>query len=318
MQFAAPAPQRERLVMDNSAVVVFVLIVAAVIGIFLLVTILKTMYTVRTYSAGVVERFGKFNRVARPGLQFLLPYCETVRLIDLQVRQAVVNVETKTKDNVFVTIPVSVQYQVVEAKVFDAYYKLSNPQAQIESYVFNSILGHVPTLTLDEAFEQMQQISGAVKRDLDEVMDTFGYNILRALVTDIVPDAKVKAAMNDINAAQREQIAAQARGEADKILKVKQAEAEAESKALQGDGVARQRQAIIKGLQSSVEQFKSAVEGSTARDVMAMVLLTQYFDTMREVGVMGKSSTIFLPSSPGTVNDLMTQIMAGFQAAKPQ
>ena len=315
---AAPAPENERVVMDNSGVVVFFLIVAAIVGILLLVTILKTMYTVRTYSAGVVERFGKFNRVARPGLQFLLPWCETVRLVDLQVRQAVVNVETKTKDNVFVTIPVSVQYQVVEEKVFDAYYKLSDPQRQIESYVFNSILGHVPTLTLDEAFEQMQQISVAVKKDLDEVMDTFGYNILRALVTDIVPDAKVKAAMNDINAAQREQIAAQARGEADKILKVKQAEAEAESKALQGDGVARQRQAIIKGLQASVEQFKSAVEGSTARDVMAMVLLTQYFDTMREVGVMGKSATIFLPSSPGTVNDLMTQIMAGFQATKPQ
>ena len=302
--------------MDNSAVVVFALIVAAIVAIFALVTILKTIYTVRTYSAGVVERFGKFNRVARPGLQFLLPWCETVRLIDLQVRQAVVNVETKTKDNVFVTIPVSVQYQVVEAKVFDAYYKLSDPQRQIESYVFNSILGHVPTLTLDEAFEQMQQISAAVKKDLDDVMDTFGYNILRALVTDIVPDAKVKAAMNDINAAQREQIAAQARGEADKILKVKQAEAEAESKALQGEGTARQRQAIIKGLQASVEEFKSAVEGSTARDIMAMVLMTQYFDTMREVGVSGKSSTIFLPSSPGTANDLMTQILAGFQGAK--
>jgi regulator of protease activity HflC (stomatin/prohibitin superfamily) len=302
--------------MDNSGVVVFVLIVAVIVAIFVLVTILKTMYTVRTYSAGVVERFGKFNRVARPGLQFLLPWCETVRLVDLQVRQAVVNVETKTKDNVFVTIPVSVQYQVVEAKVFDAYYKLSNPQSQIESYVFNSILGHVPTLTLDEAFEQMQQISGAVKRDLDEVMDTFGYNILRALVTDIVPDAKVKAAMNDINAAQREQIAAQARGEAEKILKVKQAEAEAESKALQGDGTARQRQAIIKGLQQSVEEFKGAVEGSTAKDVIAMVLMTQYFDTLREVGVTGKASTIFLPSSPGTVNDMMTQILAGFTGAK--
>jgi regulator of protease activity HflC (stomatin/prohibitin superfamily) len=302
--------------MDNSALFTFLLIVAGIVGLFVLVTVLKTMYTVRTYTAGIVERFGKYNRIARPGLQFLVPWCETVRFIDLQVRQAAVNVETKTKDNVFVTIPVSVQYQVVEEKVFDAYYKLSDPQRQIESYVFNSILGHVPTLTLDEAFEQMQQISVAVKKDLDEVMDTFGYNILRALVTDIVPDAKVKAAMNDINAAQREQIAAQARGEADKILKVKQAEAEAESKALQGDGVARQRQAIIKGLQSSVEQFKSAVEGSTARDVMAMVLLTQYFDTMREVGVMGKSATIFLPSSPGTVNDLMTQIMAGFQAAK--
>jgi regulator of protease activity HflC (stomatin/prohibitin superfamily) len=302
----------------DSSLTVFLFIVVAIVAIFLLVTVLKTMYTVRTYSAGVVERFGKFNRIARPGLQFLLPYCETVRLVDLQVRQAVVNVETKTKDNVFVTIPVSVQYQVVEAKVFDAYYKLSNPQSQIESYVFNSILGHVPTLTLDEAFEQQQQISAAVKKDLDEVMDNFGYNILRALVTDIVPDAKVKAAMNDINAAQREQIAAQARGEADKILKVKQAEAEAESKALQGDGVARQRQAIIKGLQSSVEAFKGAVEGSTAQDVMAMVLMTQYFDTLREVGVSGKSATILLPSSPGTVNDLMTQIVAGFQAAKTQ
>jgi regulator of protease activity HflC (stomatin/prohibitin superfamily) len=304
--------------MDNSALLTFLLIVAGIVGIFVLITVLKTMYTVRTYTAGIVERFGKYNRIARPGLQFLVPWCETVRFIDLQVRQAAVDVETKSKDNVFVTIPVSVQYQVVEEKVFDAYYKLSNPQAQIESYVFNSILGHVPTLTLDEAFEQMQQISLAVKRDLDEVMDTFGYNILRALVTDIVPDAKVKAAMNDINAAQREQIAAQARGEADKILKVKQAEAEAESKALQGDGVARQRQAIIKGLQSSVESFKGAVEGSTAQDVMAMVLMTQYFDTLREVGVSGKSATIMLPSSPGTVNDLMTQILAGFQAVKPQ
>ncbi len=304
--------------MDSSAITTFAFVILGVLALFAFITILKTMYTVRTYTAGVVERFGKFSRIARPGLQFLVPWCETVRFVDLQVRQAVVNVETKSKDNVFVTIPVSVQFQVVEEKVFDAYYKLSNPQAQIESYVFNSILGHVPTLTLDEAFEQMQQISAAVKKDLDIVMDTFGYNILRALVTDIVPDAKVKAAMNDINAAQREQIAAQARGEADKILKVKQAEAEAESKALQGDGVARQRQAIIKGLQASVEQFKSAVEGSTARDVMAMVLLTQYFDTMREVGVLGKSSTIFLPSSPGTVNDLMTQIMAGFQATKTQ
>ena len=304
--------------MDSSGLFTVSLVVAGIVGLFVLITVVKTMYTVRTYTAGIVERFGKYNRIARPGLQFLVPWCETVRFIDLQVRQAAVNVETKTKDNVFVTIPVSVQYQVVEEKVFDAYYKLSDPQRQIESYVFNSILGHVPTLTLDEAFEQMQQISVAVKKDLDEVMDTFGYNILRALVTDIVPDAKVKAAMNDITAAQREQIAAQARGEADKILKVKQAEAEAESKALQGDGVARQRQAIIKGLQASVEQFKSAVEGSTARDVMAMVLLTQYFDTMREVGVMGKSATIFLPSSPGTVNDLMTQIMAGFQAPKQQ
>jgi len=304
--------------MENgmSPELVMSLIIFGLAFLLVLITFLKTLYTVRTYSAGVVERFGKFNRVARPGLQLLVPYCETVRMFDLQVRQATVNVETKTKDNVFVTIPVSVQYQVVETKVFDAYYKLSDPQRQIESYVFNSILGHVPTLTLDEAFEQQQHISEAVKKDLDEVMDNFGYNILRALVTDIVPDAKVKSAMNDINAAQREQIAAQARGEADKILKVKQAEAEAESKALQGAGTARQRQAIIKGLQDSVEQFKTAVEGSSAQDVIAMVLMTQYFDTLREVGVAGKATTVFLPSSPGAVNDLMTQILAGFEAAK--
>ena len=292
----------------------FILAVLVVLGIFVLVTLVKTMYTVRTYTAGVVERFGKFNRVAQPGLHVLVPWCETVRFIDLQVKQADVSVETKSKDNVFVTIPVSVQYQVLPDKVFEAYYKLSSPQKQIESYVFNSILGHVPTLTLDEAFEQQAQISAAVKKELDAVMSEFGYNILKALVTDMVPDEKVKAAMNDINAAQREQTAAQARGEAEKILKVKQAEAEAQSKALQGEGVARQRQAIIQGLQASVEQFKSAVEGSTARDVMAMVLLTQYFDTLRDIGTAGKSTTILLPNQPGTVNDLLTQILAGFNA----
>jgi len=291
-----------------------ILIVLVVVGIFVLVTLLKTMYTVRTYTAGVVERFGKFNRVAQPGLHVLVPWCETVRFMDLQIRQADVNVETKTKDNVFVTIPVSVQYQVLPDKVFEAYYKLSSPQKQIESYVFNSILGHVPTLTLDEAFEQQATISAAVKRELDAVMSEFGYNILKALVTDIVPDAKVKAAMNDINAAQREQTAAQARGEAEKILKVKQAEAEAQSKALQGEGVAKQRQAIIQGLQASVEQFQTAVEGSTARDVMSMVLLTQYFDTLRDIGTAGRSNTILLPNHPGAVNDLLTQILAGFSA----
>ena len=295
---------------------VILLAIFGIFALFVIITIFKTMYTVRTYTSGVVERFGKFNRVAQAGLHVLVPWCETVGFIDLQVRQADVSVETKTKDNVFVTIPVSVQYQVLQDKVYEAWYKLSSPQKQIESYVFNSILGHVPTLTLDEAFEQEANISAAVKKELDVVMSEFGYNILKALVTDIVPDAKVKSAMNDINAAQREQTAAQARGEADKILKVKQAEAEAESKALQGQGVARQRQAIIQGLQASVEQFKSAVEGSTARDVMAMVLLTQYFDTLRDIGTSGKSSTILLPNQPGTVNDLMTQIMAGFQGVK--
>src|SRR5713226_4268913 len=212
-----------------------------------LVTVLKTLFTVRTYTAGVVERFGKFNRIVRPGLQILIPFAEQAFIVDLQVKQAQFSVETKTRDNVFVQIPVSVQYQILDDKIYDAFYKLSAPQKQIESFVFNSILGHVPRLTLDETFEQQSGISIAVKTELDSTMSGFGFNILNALVTDIIPDTKVKEAMNDINAAQRAQVAAQARGEADKILKVKQAEAEAESKALQGKGIAAERQAIIDG-----------------------------------------------------------------------
>ncbi len=221
--------------------------------------------------------------------------------------------ETKTRDNVFVQIPVSVQYQVLDDKIYDAFYRLSAPQKQIESFVFNSILGHVPKLTLDETFEQQSGISVAVKVELDQIMSGFGFNILTALVTDIIPDVKVKAAMNDINAAQRAQVAAQARGEADKILKVKQAEAEAESKALQGKGIAAERQAIIDGLRASIEHFRETVPGSTADDVMALVLLTQYFDTLRDIGTRGGTNTIFLPNNPGAANDFQTQILAGLR-----
>jgi regulator of protease activity HflC (stomatin/prohibitin superfamily) len=292
----------------------FLMIAMVVFGIILLVTVLKTLFTVRTASAGVVERFGKFNRIVRPGLHLLIPYTERVFIVDLQVKQAQFQVETKTKDNVFVQIPVSVQYQVLDDKIFDAFYKLSSPQKQIESFVFNSILGHVPKLSLDETFEQQSGISVNVKTELDAIMSGFGFNILTALVTDIVPDVKVKDAMNDINAAQRAQVAAQARGEADKILKVKQAEAEAESKALQGKGIAAERQAIIDGLRLSIENFREAVPGSTAEDVMALVLLTQYFDTMRDIGTKGGSSTIFLPNNPGAANDFQAQILAGLKA----
>jgi regulator of protease activity HflC (stomatin/prohibitin superfamily) len=295
----------------NTALLVFLVFLA----IILLITILKTLYTVRTYTAGVVERFGKFNRIVRPGLHVLIPFAESVYFVDLQVKQAEFAVETKTHDNVFVQIPVSVQYQILDDKIYDAFYKLSSPQKQIESFVFNSILGHVPKLSLDETFEQQSGISVAVKTELDSTMSGFGYNILNALVTDIVPDAKVKDAMNDINAAQRAQVAAQARGEADKILKVKQAEAEAESKALQGKGIAAERQAIIDGLRASIENFRESVPGSTAEDVMALVLLTQYFDTLRDIGTKGGSSTIFLPNNPGAANDFQTQILAGLKGS---
>src|SRR5882757_10009977 len=291
----------------------FLVFLLVIFGIVLLVTVLKTLFTVRTSSAGIVERIGKFNRIVRPGLHVLIPYAERVFIVDLQVKQAQFQVETKTRDNVFVQIPVSVQYQVLDDKIFDSFYKLSSPQKQIESFVFNSILGHVPKLTLDETFEQQSGISVAVKVELDTIMSGFGFNILTALVTDIIPDVKVKAAMNDINAAQRAQVAAQARGEADKILKVKQAEAEAESKALQGKGIAAERQAIIDGLRSSIEHFRESVPGTTADDVMALVLLTQYFDTLRDIGTRGGTNTLFLPNNPGAANDFMMQILAGLR-----
>jgi regulator of protease activity HflC (stomatin/prohibitin superfamily) len=306
-------PARKVLMEPLSGVLLFGIVVVCLV---VLVLVLKTLFTVRTYSAGVVERFGKFNRIVRPGLHVLVPFAESVYFVDLQVKQAQFSVETKTRDNVFVQIPVSVQYQVLEDKIFDAFYKLSAPQKQIESFVFNSILGHVPKLTLDETFEQQSGISVAVKVELDSIMSGFGFNILTALVTDIVPDVKVKAAMNDINAAQRSQVAAQARGEAEKILKVKQAEAEAESKALQGKGIAAERQAIIDGLSTSIENFQHAVPGATSEDVMALVLLTQYFDTLRDIGTRGGTNTLFLPNSPGSANDFMGQIVAGIRGGQ--
>src|SRR6201994_4257329 len=291
------------------------LVVLAVVAGGVLILIAKTLYTVRTSQAGVVERFGKFHRIVRPGLHVLIPFTERVFFVNLQVQQASFSVETKTHDNVFVQIPVSVQYQILDDKIYDAFYKLSSPQKQIESFVFNSILGHVPKLSLDETFEQQSGISVAVKVELDSIMSGFGFNILTALVTDIIPDVKVKAAMNDINAAQRAQVAAQARGEAEKILKVKQAEAEAESKALQGKGIAAERQAIIDGLRASIENFRESVPGATAEDVMALVLLTQYFDTLKDIGTKAGNNTIFLPNNPGAANDFMVQILGGLRGS---
>src|SRR5580658_2724614 len=291
------------------------LVLLGVLAVVFLVLVAKTLYTVRTATAGVVEKWGKFNRIVQPGLHTLVPFAESVYFVDLQVKQAQFQVETKTKDNVFVQIPVSVQYQILPDKIYDAFYKLSAPQKQIESFVFNSILGHVPKLTLDETFDQQSGISVAVKAELDAIMTGYGFNISTALVTDIVPDTKVKDAMNDINAAQRAQVAAQARGEADKILKVKQAEAEAESKALQGKGIAAERQAIIEGLRISVENFREAVPGSSPDDVMALVLMTQYFDTLKDVGARSGSNTIFLPNQPGAANDFLSQIVAGLRAS---
>lgn len=296
--------------------VVFMILLAFV-AIIALTLVLGSFFTVNTAQVAVITRFGKFLRVADPGLNWKVPYLDSVAgMVSLRVNQISLTMETKTRDNVFVTIPISVQNRVRPEKVYDAFYKLSDPTAQIKSYVEQVILGHVPGMTLDEVFASQSSIAAAVKQELDADMATFGFEIVNVLVTDIVPDAKVKSAMNDINAAQREQVAANARGEAEKILVVKKAEAEAESKALQGQGIANQRKAIIEGLQVSIEQFQKVVDGASSKDVMQLVMVTQYFDTLKSIGESDKTNTLFLSHSPGSVKEVSEQIMESMLVAQ--
>ena len=285
-------------------------------GGFILYLLLTSFFTVKTAEIAVIQRFGKFLSIATPGLNWKVPIIDQIAgRVSLRVNQITLTMETKTKDNVFVTIPISVQARVREEKAFDAFYKLSDPISQIKSYVEQVILGHVPSMTLDEVFASQSGIAAAVKKELDVDMSEFGYEIVNVLVTDIVPDAKVKSAMNDINAAQREQVAANARGESEKILVVKKAEAEAESKALQGQGIANQRRAIIEGLQSSIEGLQKVVGGVSATETMQLVLITQYFDTLKSIGESNKTNTLFLSHSPASVKDISSEIMQAMVGA---
>lgn len=280
-----------------------------VLGIVLLIILLTGLFTVRQQTAAIVERFGRFNKVSPAGLNFKIPLIDQIAgRLSLRVQQLDVRVETKTKDNVFVLVVVSVQYHVLGNKVLDAFYKLQNPQEQITAYVFDTVRARVPSVPLDQLFEMKDDIANAVKTELDQVMDEFGYGIIKALVTDIDPDAKVKVSMNEINAAQRLRMAAVEQAEADKIRVVKAAEAEAESKALQGKGIAEQRKAIIDGLRESVENFSNSVDGVKSQDVMNLVMMTQYFDTIKDLGNSGKSNTILIPHSPAGMGDLSEQM----------
>lgn len=270
---------------------------------------LSGLFTVRQQTAAIIERFGKFHKIAAAGLNFKIPFIDMIAgRVSLRVQQLDVRVETKTKDNVFVFVVVSVQYYILPEKVLDAFYRLQNPQEQITSYVFDTIRARVPNIELDKLFETKDDIATAVKGELDSVMDDFGYGIVKALVTDIDPDSKVKMSMNEINAAQRLREAAIQQAEADKIRVVKAAEGEAESKALQGQGIANQRRAIIEGLKESVESFNKTVDGTNAAEVMNLVLMTQYFDTLKEIGSSGNGTTILIPHSPGGMDDISAQM----------
>jgi len=264
-------------------------------------------------SVGIVESCGKYDRTAVAGCNFINPIqCENVAgVVTLRIQQLDVEVETKSRDNVFVHIVVAVQYQVIWDKVYDAFYKLSNPKEQITAYVFDVVRAEVPKIGLDDLFTTKDKIASAIKKELTKVMHEFGFEILKTLITDIKPDARVKSAMNDINAAERMKVAAKDKAEAQKIQIVKAAEADAESKYLAGVGVAKQRAAIVDGLKDSVLNFAEGVEGASAKDVMDLVLMTQYFDTLKEIGAKPGASTVFVPHAR-SAQTLSDQIRDGF------
>jgi regulator of protease activity HflC (stomatin/prohibitin superfamily) len=297
--------------MDASAVAL--LIVAAVIALLVLFTVLGSFFTIQTQQAAVIQRFGKFLRVATAGLNFKAPWIDNiVALVDLRIQQFSAIIETKTKDNVFVKIPVNVQYFIIPESVENAFYKLSNPKAQIESYVYNVILGHVPGMILDDVFLQQAEIAVDVKTQLEASMQPFGYGISKVLITDVIPDDRVKASMNSINAALRDQEAAKAQGEAKRILMVAQAEAEKQAKILQGEGIAGEREAVAKGLEKSILEIKGAVPGVSETDVLAILALTQHYDTLKAIGASDHTNTILVPHTPDAVGALMAQLRNTF------
>jgi regulator of protease activity HflC (stomatin/prohibitin superfamily) len=282
--------------------------VAAAFG-FAAIVFFTGFFTVEQRSTAIVQRLGKFRREAGPGLRIKIPFFDrVVGRVNLRVQQLDVEIETKTEDNVFVRMVVAVQYFVLPEKVYDAFYKLENANRQITSFVFDVVRAQVPKIKLDDVFEKKDDIANIVKSELAQVMEGFGYGILKALVTDIDPDTKVKVSMNEINAAQRMRVAATERGEADRILRVKAAEGEAQSKALQGRGIADQRQAIVAGLRDSVDEFQKSVPGTTAKDVMNLILMTQYFDMLKEIGASSRTNAILIPHSPGNLAALSEQM----------
>jgi regulator of protease activity HflC (stomatin/prohibitin superfamily) len=285
------------------------------VGIFALLILLSGIFTVKQSTAAVVERFGRFHSIKRPGLQFKIPFLDRVAgRLTLRVQQLDVLVETKTQDNVFVKLKVSVQYYVLAEKMFEAFYKLTSPHDQITSYVFDTVRAEVPKMKLDDVFERKDDIALAIRRELEQAMNEYGYGIVKALVTDIDPDAQVKHAMNRINASEREKLAAEYEGEAERIRIVAKARAEAESKRLQGQGIADQRREIARGLEESVEVLNRV--GINSQEASALIVVTQHYDTLQSMGEQTNSNLILLPNSPESASNMLTQMTSSFVASQ--
>ena len=276
--------------------------------------LLVVFFTVKQETAAVVERLGKFHSVRHAGLHLKIPIMDNIaKRLNLKIQQLDVVVDTKTLDNVFITMRVSVQYQVIRNQVADAYYRLEDPHSQITSYVFDVVRAEVPKLKLDDVFVKKDDIANAVKSEIQEAMQSYGYDIIKALVTDIDPDEQVKQAMNRINAAEREKTAAEYESEAQRIRIVAVAKAEAESKKLQGQGIADQRREIAKGLEESVKMLNNV--NIKAQEASALIVVTQHYDTLHSIGANNRSNLILLPNSPMAANTMLNDLVTAMTAA---
>jgi regulator of protease activity HflC (stomatin/prohibitin superfamily) len=284
------------------------------IGIVLLLVFFSTVFIVKQQTAVIIETFGKFTSIRNAGIQFKVPFMQRIAArVGLKIQQLDVIIETKTLDDVFVKLKVSVQYVVIKEKVYDAFYKLEYPHDQITSFVFDVVRAEVPKMKLDDVFVKKDDIAIAVKRELQEYMSEYGYDIIKTLVTDIDPDAQVKQAMNRINASEREKIAAQFEGDAARILIVEKAKAEAESKRLQGQGIADQRREIARGLEESVEVLNKV--GINSQEASALIVVTQHYDTLQSIGEETNTNLILLPNSPQAGSDMLNNMVASFTAS---
>ncbi|WP_103865107.1 SPFH domain-containing protein [Aquimarina sp. I32.4] len=284
------------------------------IVIFGFIILFSGIFTVKQQTSVIVERFGKFLSIRNSGLHFKIPVFDRIAgRINLKIQQLDVLVETKTKDDVFVRLKISVQFQVIKEKVYDAFYKLENPHDQITSYVFDVVRAEVPKMKLDDVFERKDDIAIAVKQELNEAMINYGYDIIKTLVTDIDPDMQVKEAMNRINAAEREKVAAEYEAEAERIKIVAKARAEAESKRLQGQGIADQRREIARGLEESVDVLNNV--GINSQEASALIVVTQHYDTLQSIGEETNSNLILLPNSPQAGSDMLNNMIASFTAS---
>ena len=282
---------------------------------FGLIVLFASFFTVKQATAAIVERLGKFHVVRQSGLHLKIPFIDQVsKRMNLRIQQLDVIIDTKTLDNVFVRMKVSVQYQVIFSQVADSFYRLENPENQITSYVFDVVRAEVPKLKLDDVFVRKDDVAIAVKSELQEAMQSYGYDIIKALVTDIDPDEQVKQAMNRINAAEREKTAAEYESEAQKIRIVAVAKAEAESKKLQGQGIADQRREIAAGLVESVKMLNEA--NINAQEASALIVVTQHYDTLQAIGSSNKSSLVLLPNSPNAANTMLNDLMVSMAATQ--